>query len=83
MAHFAIAHLPVRQADKMLRRANQRVRKLAQQLVIRRLARQSDRVVRGFGAITPSVQDGTEKRGKDVFLGTKKNSELWIFFSSG
>ena len=62
MAHFAVAHLAVGQADKMFRRANERVGKLAQQLVVRGLAGQGDGVVGGFGAIAPSVEDGQNER---------------------
>ena len=62
VADFAVAHLPVGQADKVIRGLDQRVRKLAQQLVVVRLARQRDGVVGGFGAITPSIEDGQNKR---------------------
>ena len=62
VAHFAVAHLPVGQADEVLRRADQRVGKLAQQLVVGGLARQRDGVVGGFGAIAPSVEDGENER---------------------
>ena len=41
VAHFAVAHLPVRQADKVLGGADQRVGKLAQQLVVGGLASQA------------------------------------------
>ena len=57
VAHFAVAHLAVGQADKMLRRANERVGKLAEQLVVRRLAGQGDGVVGGFGT-NHSVRTG-------------------------
>ena len=62
VAHFAVAHLPVGQADKVLRGANQRVGKLAQQLVVGGLAGQRNGVVGGFGAIAPSIEDGQNER---------------------
>ncbi len=62
MAHFAVAHLPVGQADKMLRRANERVRKFAQQFVVSGLARYCNGIVGGFSSITPSVKNGEDKR---------------------
>ena len=62
VADFAVAHLPVGQADKMLRGADQRVGKLAQQLVVGGLAGQRNGVVGGFGAVAPSVEDGQNER---------------------
>ncbi len=62
VAHFAVAHLSVGQADEMLRRADQRVGKLPQQLVVGGLARQRDGVVGGFSAIAPSIEDGQNER---------------------
>ena len=44
MAHFAVAHLPVRQSDKRSGRVDQRVGKLSQQLVVRGLERGGDGV---------------------------------------
>ena len=62
VADFAVAHLAVGQADEVLRGANQGVGKLAQQLVVGGLAGQRDGVVGGFGAITPSIEDGQNER---------------------
>jgi len=62
MAHFAVAHLPVRQTDKMFRCADQRVGKFTQQLVVSRFARQRNGVVRCFSTVTPSVEDGQYER---------------------
>ena len=62
VAHFAVAHLPVGQADKVLRCANQRVGELAQELVVGRFARQSNGIVGCFSAVTPSIEDGQNER---------------------
>ena len=62
VADFAVAHLPVRQAHKVVRSLDQRVRELAQQLVVGGLAGQRNGIVGGFGAITPSVKDGQNER---------------------
>ena len=62
VAHFAVAHLPVGQADEMLRRANQCVGELAEELVVGGLAGQGNGVVGGFGTIAPSVEDGENER---------------------
>ena len=58
VADFAVAHLAIREADKVIRGLDQRVGVLAQQLVVSGLARQGDGVVGGFGAVTPPVEDG-------------------------
>ena len=57
MPHFAVAHLSIRQSDKMIRRMQQRVRILPQQLVIHRLARQRDGVIVCLRAISPPIQN--------------------------
>jgi len=62
VAHFAVAHLPIRKPDEMLRGPDQRIRELPQQLVIRGLARQRDGIVLGLGSVTPAVEDGKDKR---------------------
>ncbi len=62
VADFAVAHLSVGQADKVIRGLNQRVGKLAQQLVVGGLARQRNGIVGGFGAIAPSIEDGENER---------------------
>ncbi len=62
VADFAVAHLPVGQADKVIGGLDQRVGKLAQQLVVSGLAGQRNGVVGGFSAIAPSVEDGQNER---------------------
>ena len=62
MAYFAVPHLSIRQPDKMIRSLDQRIRKLAQQLVIGRLASKRDRIVGRFCAKSPSIEDGQNKR---------------------
>ena len=62
MANFAVAHLPFRQPDKRPAGMNQRVRILAQQPVISRLARQRDGIGLGFGAISPAVENDENER---------------------
>src|SRR5580704_15484862 len=62
MTHFAVAHLSVRQADKVIGGVQQRIRKFGEQLVVRRLARQRDCVVLNLGAVTPSIKDGKDNR---------------------
>ena len=62
VADFAVAHLPVGQADEVLGGADERVGKLAQQLVVGGLSGQRDGVVGGFSAVAPSVKDGENER---------------------
>ena len=57
MADFAVAHLPFGQAHERPAGMNQRVGILAQQAVIRRLARERDGVGFGFGAVSPAVEN--------------------------
>ena len=61
MAHFAVAHLPLRQADGRAGGVDQRVRKLAQQPVIGGLARGGDRVALDGGRKAPAVEDGQDQ----------------------
>ena len=62
VAHFAIAHLPFGQADEWAGGVNQRVGKIRQQAVVIRLARESDGVALGFGAVAPAVEHGEHDR---------------------
>ena len=57
VADFAVAHLPVGQADVRAAGLDERVGILAQQPVIGRLARERDGVGLGFGAVSPAVED--------------------------
>ena len=57
MADFTVPHLPFRQPDKRPAGMNQSVGILAQQPVIRRLARECDGVGFGFGSVSPAVED--------------------------
>src|SRR5215470_2094643 len=62
VADLAVAHLALGQTDKRTARMNQRIGILAEYPVIRRLARQRDRICLRFGAVTPSVKDDENKR---------------------
>ena len=62
MADFAIAHLSFRQPDKRPAGMNQRIRILAQQPVICRLACQCDRIGLGFGSVSPAIEDDENER---------------------
>src|SRR5271166_4427751 len=62
MANFAVAHLAFGQSDERAAGMDQRVRILAQQPVVSRLARQRDRVGFGFSAISPAVEDDEDQR---------------------
>src|SRR3981081_3055322 len=57
MADLAIAHLIVRQTDVWATGMNERIGILAGQTVVSGLTGESDRVGRGFGAITPAVKN--------------------------
>ena len=62
MAHFAIAHLPVRQADGRAGSVDQRVGEFFEDAIVVGLAREGDGVALGFGAVAPAVQDGENNR---------------------
>src|SRR5258708_7328934 len=62
MADFAVPHLPLGQPDKGPAGMNQSVGILAQQPVIRRLAREGDGVGLGFGPVSPAVEDDENER---------------------
>src|ERR1700678_2742210 len=57
MADFAMAHLPLGQADEGPAGVNESVGILAQQPIVNRLARESDGVGFRFGAVSPAVED--------------------------
>ena len=57
MPHFAVAHLPLGQADELAAGLDQRIGIFAQQTVIGRLACEGDGVGFGFGAISPAVEN--------------------------
>src|ERR1700689_3169746 len=57
MADFAVAHLPIGQADPFAGSVDQRVRETFQEVVIIRLACEGDSVAFRFGAETPAIQD--------------------------
>jgi hypothetical protein len=61
-ADSALAHLSIRQPDLMIGSLDQRVGKFARQLVISGFTCQRDRVIRRFSSITPSVDDGEDKK---------------------
>ena len=69
VADFAVAHLPVGQADEVAAGVNERVGILAQQAVVGRLAGERDGVGLGFGAVSPAVEDDEDER-----FGTGKGS---------
>ena len=53
---------PSGRADKLLARTDQRVGVLAQQLVIRRLARLRDGIAMRLGTVAPAIEDGEDDR---------------------
>src|SRR5580700_3207823 len=57
VAHFAIAHLAIGQADEMIRSMKQRVRKLRQQLVVRGFTGQRNRIGELLRTVTPAIQN--------------------------
>ena len=59
---FAIAHLPLGQADGRPGGVDQRVGKFGEQPVVIGLAREGDGVAFGFGAIAPAVEHGQDDR---------------------
>ena len=62
VADFAVAHLPFRQPNEWPAGVNQRVRILAQQPVIGRLARHGDGITLGLGAVSPAVENNEDER---------------------
>ena len=74
MPHLAVAHLPVRQPDKVVARPQQRVGKIAQQPVINRLARQCDRIAVRLRAEAPAVKNRQNNRFCHVSQNTKSRA---------
>src|SRR5229473_3810904 len=62
MADFTVPHLPLGQPDKRPAGMNQSVGILAQQPVIRGLARERDGIGLGFGSVSPAVEDYKNER---------------------
>ena len=62
MADFAIAHLSLGEADEGPAGVDQRIGILAQQPVVRRLARERNSVGFGFSAVSPAVEDDQNER---------------------
>src|ERR1035441_9607020 len=75
MGDFAVAHLPFRQSNEWPAGVNQRVRILAQQSVIGRLACQGDGVTLGFGAVSPAVENNEDERFR---TGHKSALSSWL-----
>src|SRR6266850_5308241 len=55
---FAVTHLSFGQSDERPRRVNQSIGKFLDQLVVRRLAGQRNRIPLRFRAVSPSIQHG-------------------------
>src|ERR1700730_10348695 len=62
MADLAIAHLIVRQPDVWAAGMNERIGRLAEQMVVGGLAGESNCIGFGFGAVTPAIEDDQNKR---------------------
>jgi hypothetical protein len=62
VAHFAVAHLPARQTDKLFRCLDQRVGIFAQKRVVGGLCGQCNGVVFSLRTISPSIEDGEHYR---------------------
>ena len=60
VADFAVAHLAVGEADEVLAGAEEGVGIVAEELVVGGFAGLGDGVAVGFGAVTPSVEDGED-----------------------
>ncbi len=60
--HFAVAHLPFRQSDEWPGRVNQSVGKFLDELLIRRLPRQRNRIPLRLRPESPSIQHGQHNR---------------------
>src|SRR5258708_39662295 len=57
---FAVAHLSFGQSDERPRRMNQSIGKFLDQLVVRRLPGQRNRIPLRFRAVSPSIQHGQD-----------------------
>ena len=60
VAHFAIAHLSFGQSDEGAGGVDQRVRKIGEQAVVIRFAREGDGVAFRFGTVAPAIEDGED-----------------------
>src|SRR5438270_4236929 len=74
VSNLAVPHLTFGQSDEWTASMNQRVGIVAQQPVIRRLARERNGVGLGFRAITPAVENSKNQR-----FGTRQNWLLLRF----
>ena len=61
MSNFAVAHLPLGQPDERSAGVNQSIGIFAQQAVVGGLARQSNGVRLGLGAVSPAVEDDQDQ----------------------
>ena len=66
MADLAVAHLPVRQADRAAARDERRVRIARPEVVEHRGLGERDGVPRAVGGETPAVEDDEDRRGERV-----------------
>ena len=62
MADFAVAHLPIRQADVLAAGMNQGIRIFAEQAVVIGFAGQRDGISFGFGTVSPAIEDDEDER---------------------
>src|SRR6266478_6193363 len=81
MADFTVPHLPFRQPDKRPAGMNQSVGILAQQPVIRRLAREGDGVGLGFGSIPPAVENDENERFRTRHKRSLLAPSYWLLAS--
>ncbi len=82
VAHFAVAHLSLRQANIRTGSVDQCVGKIFEQAVVIGFASESNRVARGFSAVTPSIEHSQHNRFRS-FLHNEREytegalSEMW------
>ncbi len=76
MADFAVPHLPLRQPNKRPAGMDERVRILAQQPVIRGLARKCNGIGLGFSSVSPAIEDYENER---FGTGHKFAFSSWLF----
>src|SRR6202046_925281 len=62
VADFAVAHLSDGKTDSGTGRLDERIGKVLQDAVVVGLARESDGIAFGFGAVAPAVEDGEDDR---------------------
>ena len=63
---FAVAHLPIRQTDEVIRGMQQRVGKLTQQPVVIRFPRLRNCICFAIRAISPPIQNGQHQRSSHL-----------------